>query len=180
MLNIDMIRIFMEMTHLSEPGMPEHIYDMLIAGDLDRGWESDVSKLLELLTTEQTEDFYKMALLNWLFDIINFGPESWGWYRKSEDDQWRLLPLCYGYTVQVVRQYRIRQLPCSPENILLFLKNGTAYRELLETCKSVCENFINSYKPYQHPEIPINEQVQFVSAIGNKIRYIEEIVTVVR
>lgn len=180
MLNKDMIVIFLQTTNLSETQMPEHLYDILIACDIEGGWDTDINRIAGKLTEEHRNGLYRSLLLAWLFDIENFGPTSWGWYKLHESDDWHLLPVCYSELVTQQKSYKISGCHFSPDNMIQFLKDKQDYLVLLETCCNACRKFSEEYRPYNYPNIPINEQINFVTTIDDRVRLINTAVALLR
>lgn len=180
MLNKDMIAVFLNTTNLSESEMPKHLHDVLIACDLEGGWDTNINRVASKLSEEHRNGLYRSLLLAWLFDIQNFGPTSWGWYKLHSEDKWHLLPISY-YELAIPREsYTIAGCRFSPDNMLQFLTNKIDYLALLEIFRNACKNFTEEYRAYDYPNIPINEQIEFVTSIDEKIRLIDRSVRTLR
>lgn len=180
MLNKDMIAVFLHATNLSESEMPNTLYDMLIACDIEGGRETDINRIARQLTEEHRTGLYRSLLLAWLFDIKNFGPNSWGWYKLHAEDSWHLLPICYTELSKSEHYYFVKGCYYSPDNMIQFLENRNDYLQLLEIFTIACKKFTEEYRPYDHLNIPINDQINFVTVIDEKLRLIDKSINLLR
>lgn len=174
MLNKEMIDIFLTDTKLSQPGNIGKMYDVILPIDIMVGSDTDINNLVQRLTKEQAKDFYDVLCLAWLFDVPPVTNYSWGWLRYSSEDEWTVTPISYSFKEVRQKPYTVRGTTYNPGNMILFLNSKDSYIASIRRVYDECYQFVDKYQVYEHPEVPLYEQLQFIGELRAKLKEMEE------
>lgn len=170
MIEDAMTQIFLETTGLSGYKMPEGIYDIRFPNDMFQNAPAEVNAMAELLNEHQLSHFYRTLIMAYLLDIPSVNGYTWGWFRTDENSGWELIPICYATRNIKSKSYTVKGTSTSPWNMVLFLKEKNSYIELLEIARDKCVEFIQKFRPYNHTDISLVEQLDFISKLDSKIK----------
>lgn len=165
-----MTQIFLSSTGLSDFKMPDKIYDLRFPNDMFQNAPTEVNAFSELLTELQLSHFYRILIMAYLLDTPAVTGYSWGWFRADENSGWELIPICYATTPTRSKAYTVKGTATAPWNMVLFLKDKKIYTELLDVAIDKCKDFVTQYRTYDHEDVSIVEQVDFISKLDNKVK----------